>query len=285
MARNLKDMVVVITGASAGIGAELARQLSERGARLVLSARRVEKLDELNRQLGGQHLCVRADVSRLEDCRSLIEQSIARFGRIDTLVCNAGYGTYKPVTETSPEEVRDMFATNLFGTTDCIFAAAPMMKRQELRDGFRGQVMLVSSAAARRGIPYLGVYAATKAAQQSVAEAMRVELHDSRIAVTSVHPVMTTTEFGQVAESAGGVKLPRTGGPQQTVEHVVRRMVRAIEKPCPEVWPYRPARWLLLLGTMLPRVADAAMGQFAKQIGKENTNHGSQKDLMRPLSR
>src|SRR5687768_14543730 len=127
MKRDLRDMVVVITGASAGIGRTLAEQLAARGAKLALAARRVKKLEELNRALGGAHLTFRADVSIRDDCEALIAAAIDHFGRIDTLVCNAGYGSYKLVSDTSPDEVRRMFATNVFGTTDCIHAALPHM--------------------------------------------------------------------------------------------------------------------------------------------------------------
>src|SRR4051812_16130082 len=111
-------MVVVITGASAGIGRALAEQLSEHGARLVLSARRVEKLDELNRTLGGQHLVVRTDVSREDDCRALVDTTVQRFDRIDTLVCNAGYGIARGIAESSHADIASMFATNVYGTLD-----------------------------------------------------------------------------------------------------------------------------------------------------------------------
>src|SRR5436309_5457365 len=111
--RKLHDMVVVITGASAGIGKALARQLSARGAKLVLAARRLDRLEDLNRSLGGGHLCLQTDVSRREDCEALIQKSVERFGRIDALVCNAGYGTIRTVPEMSPQEVQEMFATNV----------------------------------------------------------------------------------------------------------------------------------------------------------------------------
>ena len=270
MKRELRDMVVVITGASAGIGRTLAEQLAARGAKLVLAARRVEKLEELNRALGGAHLTVRADVSKRDDCEALVRASIDRFGRIDTLVCNAGYGIYRFVSDTSPEDVRRMFATNVFGTTDCIHAAIPHVLEQPLRDGWRGQVMIVSSAAARRGIPYLGPYAATKAAQLSIAEALRVELRPQHIAVTSVHPVMTKTQFGEIAEAGGDVKLPRTRAVSQTADHVARTMVRAIERPRPEVWPHPPTRFAVALAAMMPRVADAAMAKYLADVKAAN---------------
>jgi NADP-dependent 3-hydroxy acid dehydrogenase YdfG len=106
-------MIVVITGASAGIGKALSEELHQRGARLVLSARRIDRLEELNRSLGGKHLCVQTDVSKREECEALIAKSITHFGRIDTLVCNAGFGLYIPVAETSPQDVRRLFETNV----------------------------------------------------------------------------------------------------------------------------------------------------------------------------
>jgi short-subunit dehydrogenase len=265
MTRDLRDMVVVITGASAGIGRTLAQQLAARGAKLVLAARRAEKLEALNRELGGDHLTLRADVASTADCEMIISRAMERFGRIDTLVCNAGYGAYRHVSETSPQQIREMFATNVFGTTDTIHAAIPHLLRQSVRDGWRGQVMIVSSAAARRGVPYLGPYAATKAAQLSIAEALRVEMRRHHIAVTSVHPIMTPTEFGQVAE-AGGVKLPRSRGMTQTVDHVARTMVRAIQRPRPEVWPHAPTRFALAVASLLPRVTDRLMARFMADV-------------------
>ncbi|MEO6437195.1 MAG: SDR family NAD(P)-dependent oxidoreductase, partial [Tepidisphaeraceae bacterium] len=175
MGRQIRDMVVAITGASAGIGKALAEQLSAGGARLALCARRVEKLEELNRALGCGHLIVKTDVAERADCEAFVAKTIERFGRIDTLVANAGYGLYRLTHEMDGDDVRRMFATNVFGTTDLIHAAVPHMMKQDFRlgDKVRGQIMIVSSAAARRGVPYLGPYAATKAAQLSIAEALR----------------------------------------------------------------------------------------------------------------
>lgn len=269
MPRKLNDMVVVITGASAGIGNALAERLSARGAKLVLAARRVERLEELNRQMSSRHLVVRADVAHREDCQTLINRALDRFGRIDTLVCNAGYGLYRTVADTSPEEMRRIFATNLFGSTDCIHAALPTMLEQDERDGWRGQIVLVSSCVARRAVPFLGAYSATKAAQLSLAEALRVELKPFRIGVTCVMPIQTKTEFGQVAETQGGVRIAR-GPVGQTVQQVVRRMTDAIVKPRAEVWPFRPARWTFGLGTLFPRVVDRAMDDYRRQVEMMN---------------
>jgi short-subunit dehydrogenase len=263
-------MVVAITGASAGIGNELAKQLHARGAKLALCARRLDRLEALNRELGSRHLVMRVDVAVPAECAMFVRAAIEHFGRIDTLVANAGYGRYRLMHEMSGEDVRKMFATNVFGTTDLIHAAVPQMLSQEPRDDVRGQVMIVSSAAARRGVPYLGPYAATKAAQLSIAEAMRVELRGRGVAVTSVHPVMTTTEFGDVAETGGDVKLPRMRGPRQTVEHVARAMVRAIERPKPEVWPHQLTRVQLAFAALFPRVADFIMAKYHQSVVEAN---------------
>ena len=244
MGRRIEDMVVVITGASSGIGMALAAELARKRARLVLAARRQDRLEQINFALGGRHLCVGCDVSQPDQCERLIAATVARFGRIDTLVCNAGYGIMRTVAETTSDEVRRMFASNVFGTIDCARAAVVAMRSQPQRDGCRGQVMIVSSAAARRGLPYFGSYAATKSAQLGFAEAMRVELKPEKIAVTSVHPVGTDTPFFKVAEGLGAGKLPpdTRRGIRQTPEQVARRMARAIASPEAELWPHDAAR-------------------------------------------
>lgn len=254
-------MSVVISGASAGIGRALARLLSQRGAKLTLAARREDKLRQLDEELGGRHLVVVADVARPDDCRRIVVEAQRRFGRIDTLVANAGYGLGRPVVETSLDEWRDILATNLLGTTELIRHAVPFMRQQEKRDGFRGQVMIVSSAAARRGLVYFGAYSATKAAQLSVAEALRVELQPDAIAVTSVHPVTTATEFFHVAERRAGRKLQVPGRTplSQTSEQVARAMARRIANPSRECWPHEPSRWLLGLATLVPAAGDFVM--------------------------
>ena len=96
-------------------------------------------------------------------------------------------------------------------------------------------------------------------------------MHPQRIAVTSVHPIMTKTEFGDVAEQLSGVKIPRGKRAfHQTVEHVVRRMVKAIERPTPEVWPHRPTRIGILLAAMMPRLTDRTLRGYLRQVQEAN---------------
>jgi short-subunit dehydrogenase len=259
-------MVVVITGASAGIGRALAMALSMEGAKLVLSARRSELLDELNASLGGSHLCVKADVSREEDCQALIESTVNHFGRLDTLVCNAGYGLLKPVYETSTKEMQDIFQTNVFGTTDCIRAAVPILQKQEIHNGWRGQIMIVSSAAGRRGLPYFGAYSATKFAQLGLSEALRIELRPARIAVTSVHPIGTKTDFFTTAEAGGRIKMPPSKEFRQAASTVASKMMAAIRRPKPEVWPMGVSRLGLGFAALMPRLTDYFVAKFSRDF-------------------
>ena len=232
---------MVITGASAGIGKALAEELSRRGARLALAARRSDRLEALNGALGGRHLCIPTDVAVREQCELLVRHTFDHFGRLDTLVCNAGYGILRPAAETSPREMQAIFQTNVFGTMDAVRAAVPLMRNQEPRDGWRGQVMIVSSVLARRGLPYFGAYSATKAAQLSLAEAMRVELRDVPIAVTSVHPIGTDTEFGDVSAGQSAGRRPEVSGEvRQSAADVAGAMARAIERPTPKSGPSAP---------------------------------------------
>jgi len=270
MRRKIDGMVVAITGASAGIGRELAKQLFARGAKLVLGARRLDRLEELNRELGGQHVIVSCDVSKTTECENFVATAVKSFQRLDTLICNAGYGEFRRMSETTADQFEAIFRTNVFGTVDCIRPALPIMLKQEERDGYRGQIMIVSSAAARRGLPFFGPYAATKAAQLSLAEALRVELGGKAIAVTSVHPIGTKTEFFEVAEQRGGRRMPKRMefDIMQSVNVVARKMVRAIEKPRPELWPFWPHRYLIALGTVMPGLVDRVMGKARATLDK-----------------
>ncbi len=270
--RSLPGSVVVITGASAGIGRALAIQLSEAGCKLVLAARRVDRLNLLNATLGGKHLIVQTDVAVRSECEKLIATATAQFNRIDVLVCNAGYGITRRVADTSAEEMRQLFQTNVFGTTDCIRAAVPTMSAQSPREGLRGQIMIVSSAAARRGLPYFGAYSATKAAQLSLAEALRVELKPRQIAVSSVHPVGTETEFFDVAATNVKVPPPKAGEVRQSAEKVASKIVAAMRKPRPEVWPFSPARLALSVATYFPGLGDRIMNRYRGDLDAQQAD-------------
>jgi hypothetical protein len=237
----------------------------------------MEKLQELANLLGTDRaIPIRADVAVEDDCKNLIAQSAKVLGRIDTLVCNAGYGLLRSVAQTSRVQMERIFATNVLGTTDCVRYVVPLMLKQEPRDGWRGQIMIVSSAAGRRGLPYFGAYSATKFAQLGLAEALRVELRPQQIAVSSVHPVTTETDFFSTAEREGRGKMPPRGAGEvvQSASTVARKMAAAIRRPRPEVWPFRPARIGLGLAALMPRITDRAMAAAFKQFQRVQPQSG-----------
>jgi NAD(P)-dependent dehydrogenase (short-subunit alcohol dehydrogenase family) len=269
--RQIQDMVILITGASAGIGRALALNLAAKGAKLVLAARRLDRLEELNKQLGGTHLCLAADVSRPEDCRRIVQAAVEKFGRLDTLVCNAGYAFARGFDALTDQDIQQIFDTNLFGTIECCRTAVPIMKQQPLRDGIRGQLMIVSSACARRGLPYFSMYAATKAAQLSVAEGLRVELEPAGIAVTSVHPELVETDFFTTAHEVGGMNPHALApGKKSSAAGCAAHMARAIESPRRELWPKPFSRVSLTIATAIPAVVDWFIARIRDRLLRDN---------------
>jgi short-subunit dehydrogenase len=272
MPRDLQNMVTIVTGASSGIGRALAIELASRGAKLVLAARRLDRLKEVTTGCESEHLCLAADVSIPDDCHRIVETAHDKFGRVDTVVCNAGFGFARPFDQMSEEDIRKIFDANFFGTTECCRQAVALMKRQSPRDGFRGQLMIVSSACARRGLPFFSTYAATKAAQLSLAEGLRVELKPFQIAVTSVHPVLCETDFFTTAGDLSGMSpMALAKGAMQTADVVARKMIRAIENPRRELWPKSMSRLSLLIATAIPGVVDKVMGGIRDEMLRDNT--------------
>lgn len=284
MPRVIPGMVAIVTGASAGIGRSLATALSNRGAHLVLCARRGVLLDSLNDSLGGRHLCIAADIGDPHTGDRLVQAAIERFGRLDTFVCNAGYGLIRRVADMQDDEMAHLFRTNVLGTSYCLRAAIPAMKAQNARDGWCGQIVVVASAAAKRGLPYFGHYSATKAAQLSLAEALRVELKADRIAVTCVLPIGTETDFFATAQRNSGVVMaPRRPTEMwQSVDFVTNRIVRAIERPRPEVWTSALMRLLLNTGGLFPNVLDWIMSKDLRKY-QGDAARGADEHMTPPL--
>ena len=189
------ERVLLITGASSGIGAATARRAAEEGYRLALGARREDRLRALAGELGGAQraLGVRCDVSDWEDNQALVRAALDAFGRIDAVFANAGFGATRGFLEESVEHWRSMVLTNVLGTALTIRATLP-----HLLDRGIGHYLITSSVAGRRALPG-SLYSATKWATTAIGEALRAELrqmHDnSGIRVTLIEPGMTDTEF------------------------------------------------------------------------------------------
>jgi NADP-dependent 3-hydroxy acid dehydrogenase YdfG len=194
MAASPTDPVLLITGASSGIGAATARAAAG-GPRLVLAARREEPLEELVEELGGPEraLAVRCDVAEWDEVEAMVSTALERFGRIDAVFANAGFGAKRGFLEETVEHWRSMVLTNVYGIALTIRATLPhLLERGD------GHYLLTSSVAGRRALPG-SLYSATKFAVTAMGESLRAELrqmHDNTgIRVTLIEPGMTDTPF------------------------------------------------------------------------------------------
>ena len=254
MAGKLAGKVAVVTGASAGIGRATALALARDGARVVVTARRPDRLEALAQEIrdgGSEAVVVPGDVARREDVRVIIGSAIEGLGRLDILVNNAGLGHFALMEETRPEDFQYLWDVNVMGMIYGIQEALPFMRRQG-----RGHIVNVSSVAGKRGTPRNSAYNATKFAQIGISEALRLELWRSGISVSVVCPVVTETEFFEVVERRSGGRRPGYPGPVQTAEHVARCILRCVHRPRPEVFPFPLARIYTALGAISPRLAD-----------------------------
>jgi short-subunit dehydrogenase len=260
MAR-LRDRVVVITGASAGIGRACAEQCAHEGATVVLSARRAERLDEAVstiRARGRHALAVVGDVTRPDDMTRLVAQTVETFGRLDVMLCNAGIGYHGAFEETTVEAMRRLVEVNLMGTFYAAQAALVAMRRQG-----HGHLIATSSIVGRRGIAGSSVYSATKAAQIGFIESLRAEFAGSRFHASVVYPVSTATEFHDAIHRDFGHAVSGKG-PRQSSARVAAKIVDCIVRPRAEVYPYPRAWWLAVLSVLAPAQADRVVQRFGR---------------------
>jgi len=252
--RELRGQVIAITGASSGIGAATALACAARGMRVGLYARRADRLETIAgriRAAGGEAEPVTGDVADRLAVEGFVATVSRRWGRLDAIVANAGFGVAALVAETPADEAREIFDVNVLGTVWTIQAAWPVFAARGA-----GHVVIVSSAAAKHSMPVNALYSATKAAQASLAEGLRIEAQPIGVDVSVVYPVVTETEFRDaIRDHTGRKKLAaRMGGPRQSAEEVAEAIVRCLQKPRFEVYPYRPARLLPWFEALSPRL-------------------------------
>jgi NADP-dependent 3-hydroxy acid dehydrogenase YdfG len=195
----LQDKVVAITGASSGIGEAAAVLLAERGARLILGARRADRLEALAarvRDAGGEVVFARTDVRQREDLSNLVELACERFGRLDVLVSNAGIGPISPLDDLRVEDWDAMIDVNIKGVLYGIAAALPVFRRQGA-----GHFVNTASTAAYRTVPNQAVYSATKVAVRTISEGLRQEA-GGQLRVTIVSPGFVRTDFTDTVPNA-----------------------------------------------------------------------------------
>jgi short-subunit dehydrogenase len=257
----LTGRVAVITGASSGIGLACAHQFAAEGADVVLGARRMDRLEEAVRSIqdaGGRAVAVETDVTRDEDVQALVAQARDTFGRLDIMICNAGFGYYGTLEETPPDIMRRMMDVNFMGTFSGARAALPIFRSQN-----SGHLIFISSIVARRGIPLMGGYSATKAAQAGLAESLRSEFAGTPIHVTCVYPISTETEFRDAMTRDYGHVIAGVG-PKQSVDTVARAIAACVHHPRAELYPHAKSRGLTILNALAPAFADRMVKKYAR---------------------
>jgi 3-oxoacyl-[acyl-carrier protein] reductase len=191
--RSLKDKVVVITGASRGIGAAIARHMAIEQARLVICGRNKKNLQEVASSLNlsrGNYVIVTADVAKASGMRKIVKTAYDRFGQVDVFINNAGVGMNKLFVRTSEKEFDTIFKTNLKSVFYCFQELLPRMHRQ----GY-GQIINISTMAAKQGVPGLSAYSASKAAMNTLSEAVAGEVRNENIKISVLSPASVETGF------------------------------------------------------------------------------------------
>lgn len=259
---DVSGRVAAITGASSGIGLAIARHLAREGSAVVLGARRADRLEDAVREIraaGGRAEGVVMDVTIEEDVDRFVERARTAFGRLDIMVCNAGFGYYGTVEETPTDVMHRMMDVNYMGTFYGARAALPLFRAQN-----GGHLIFISSIVGRRGIAFMGGYSATKAAQAGLAESLRTEFAGSPIKISCVYPISTRTEFHDAMTRDFGHTVSGLG-PKQTVDEVARAIVNCIRRPRPEVYPHALSRGLAVLNVIAPRFTDRFVQKFGRR--------------------
>lgn len=249
--KRISGKVVIVTGASAGIGAAMVRALAAAGANVVLVARSVDKLETLVEELAkhdGKRKAISGDLQSEAFCRKVIDETVQAFGRIDVLINNAGLG-HRNLLSTMPRaHMNTIVDTNLLAPLHLSQAAIPYMRAQR-----SGQIINVSSIVGQRPLPRSGFYCASKTALNFVSRSMRMELRKDNITVTLLYPGLTATNFHEAILGEGRNQRRWAG---VSAEKVAAVTLKAIQKRRLEVY-VTPIDWAFThLNRLFPRLTD-----------------------------
>ena len=234
---NYKNKVIVITGASSGIGESSAVLFSKKGANVVLVSRNKEKLEKVQKKISKYNnetlICI-CDVSDKFQVKEMAKQVLEKFGRIDVLVNNAGFAIYGTISELSIDEIESQMSTNYLGMIYCVKNFLPKMLEQNF-----GHIVNVASLAASFGLPGIASYCASKFAMLGFSEGLKHELDDTKIGVTVVSPIMVRTNF---FDHPSFEKMPKYSKTSLNAETVANTILKASNSSKLEITVPRIAR-------------------------------------------
>lgn len=251
----MKDKIVVITGASSGIGKALAYEFASHGASLVLAARRMDRLQQIEQELAGTEiLSVQADVSKEEDCENLMKQAVDRFGQIDVLINNAGISMRALFADLDVSVMKRLMDVNFWGTVYCTKSALPHLLKT------KGSVVGVISIAGYVGLPARTGYSASKYAIRGFLDALRIENLKTGLHVLVAAPGFTASEVREVALTQDGSaqgQTPRDESKMMTAEECAKHIANAVKKRKRElILTFVEGKLTVFLGKFLPRLLD-----------------------------
>lgn len=250
----LDGQVILLTGASEGIGAATARALAEQGAQLILVARNAARLEQLAASLAdcpGECWVRPTDLAERAQREALVREAVARFGRVDVLINNAAVGLDVPVEESTLEEAHYLFEVNFFAPLHLTQLLLPTMRAQG-----RGQIVQVSSIVGLRATPNIALYCASKYALNGLADSLRIELHGSGVQVTTIYPGVTATGF-----IANQLRSPRSRPASFAIppERVATVIVESIQRRSRSRYVKWSDFFFVSLARLLPGLAEWAL--------------------------
>ena len=276
--KSLHEQVVVITGASSGIGLATARMAAERGARVVLASRNEEDLrlaaEEITMR-GGRATHVVADVAAPEDVDRIGDVALREFGRVDTWINNAGISIYGKLTEVPMEDKKRLFDVNFWGVVNGCRTAVRLLREHG------GTIVNVGSVVSDRAIPLQGIYSASKHAVLGYTDALRMELeHDNLpITVTLVKPASINTPYVEHARNYMS-QAPTLPAPVYAPEVVADAILQCAERRCREVTVGGGGRMLSLMGRVAPRTMDVYMERSLFEQQKDKSGRVRSRDSL-----
>ncbi len=279
------EQVVVVMGASSGMGRETALRLAKRGAEVVVAARSeagLRTLEEEIRELGGEAKAVVADVCEFEQVEAVAQSAVEEYGRLDTWVHLAAAGLFAPFDQTQPEEFKRVVDVDLMGQVYGAMAALPRIKREG-----RGALVHISSVVGKRSAPLQSAYSASKHGVDGFLESLRVELLQegwNSIGVTNVMPAAINTPFFTKARTKLGVK-PKGFPPIYQPDVVADAILYSAEKAPREIVAGGAGKGMLLTQRLSPRLMDALMvrGGFGSQMTDEPKSTADPDGLFAPM--